>query len=410
MSEVSSAPPSSASAPRPILLPLLTAAVLLSLSGCGAQSVAAPKLTPLTKLQQSPNSQLHEELAKTTAASPGATQRGPGLVGVMGGVRVKVFGRGVHRLLLPMPLMVDCQTPLSYSLRCKPSDTVAEFQIERRDDQNDVISASLNSDANQEIAIEWSAVVLITGSPANNRSTPAEAYRAPTVCVQSDSDVIRSLAEQLWPAGGEAEDYAKRIQQHVREMKQVKPPSSLDAVGILQSGASGICTANANLALALMRAKGIACRSLAVVPPITHRLEMHRIVEYHHHSEWRRFDPSGVSADVPMNPWQTVVLATTTPSDENVAMTPRMSSMRGCPYGQEAELLTSAITLWGQDFFWTIATPLAEFEADEEAISLAKKSWIRFREEGKLSEGQIKASAARSSDELVKLLKAGDSD
>jgi hypothetical protein len=40
-------------------------------------------------------------------------------------------------------------------------------------------------------------------------------------------------------------------------------------------------------------------------------------------------------------------------------------------YGQEVELLTPGVILIGQDFFWTMATPLAEFEPTDEATRLA---------------------------------------
>ena len=70
------------------------------------------------------------------------------------------------------------------------------------------------------------------------------------------------------------------------------------------------------LAAALMRAKGIACRSVAVVPPIGQRLEMHRIAEYHDGERWVAFDPSSLQTDVPARPWQNVVMARTTPADE----------------------------------------------------------------------------------------------
>jgi len=65
-----------------------------------------------------------------------------------------------------------------------------------------------------------------------------------------------------------------------RDMEQKEQARSLDAVGILKSGQVGICTANANLACALLRVKQIPCRSIAAIPPISRRLEMHRIVEY----------------------------------------------------------------------------------------------------------------------------------
>jgi hypothetical protein len=101
---------------------------------------------------------------------------------------------------------------------------------------------------------------------------------------------------------------------------------------------------------------------------------------------------------------QTVIMATTTMADENLSMKPRMGSMPGCPYAQELELLSAGTTLWGQDFFWTMAKPLAKIEPDIETVSLAIDAWNRYLKEGILSEGQIRALECKS-EELAETLK-----
>jgi hypothetical protein len=159
------------------------------------------------------------------------------------------------------------------------------------------------------------------------------------------------------------------------------------------------------LALALMRAKGIPSRSMAVIPPTSQRFEMHRIVEYSDNNQWHYFDPSSLHADVPMKPWQTVIMAKTSVADENLAMKLRMGAMLGCPYAQEVELLSAGVTLWGQDFFWTMAKPLTELEPDDEAVSLAIDAWNRYLQEGVLSKRQTKAAAASNATELTDILK-----
>jgi hypothetical protein len=145
---------------------------------------------------------------------------------------------------------------------------------------------------------------------------------------------------------------------------------------------------------------------VAVVPPIGQRLEMHRIVEFADGDRWVPFDPSGLTADVPAKPWQNIVMARTTIADEEAAMKPRMGAMRGCPYGQEAELLTPGVTLFGADFFWIQAAPLAEFEPTEEAVQLAAKAWAGYLETGKLTAGQLKAGSAKTAAELAEALKS----
>src|SRR5262249_43217911 len=212
----------------------------------------------------------------------------------------------------------------------------------------------------------------------------------------SRADEVTKLAAATWPKTGKAVEFAANIQRHIRDMKRLDRPRSLDALGILKSGENGICTANANLAAALMRAKGIACRSVAVIPPIAQRLEMHRIVEFFEDGRWLPFDPSSLQTDIPSKPWHNIIMARTTTNDEQVAMKPRMGAMVGCPYGQEIELLTSGVNLFGEDFFWTLAKPLAEFEPTEEATRLAAAAWGRYLQTGTLTQGQLKAGSAKT--------------
>jgi hypothetical protein len=188
-------------------------------------------------------------------------------------------------------------------------------------------------------------------------------------------------------------------------MKRIAQPRSIDALGILKSGENSICTANANLASALMRSKGIACRSIAVIPTTSQRLEMHRIVECAQKDKWFSFDPSSLQNDIPARPWQNIVMSKSTIEDEERAMKPRMGIALGCPYGQEMELLTPGVTLNGQDFFWTIAKPLVEFDSSEDATRLAAKAWSRYRETGVLDASQLNAATAESADEFAKKMK-----
>ncbi|OGL43412.1 MAG: hypothetical protein A2161_05835, partial [Candidatus Schekmanbacteria bacterium RBG_13_48_7] len=273
-----------------------------------------------------------------------------------------------------------------------------------REDSNIVVTVRLKGEQEQEVHLDWSSVILVVNKTVTPDKTKSDPYISSTGCVQSKAKEITRLAGNIWPKNGRVDDYAKNIQRFILGMKQAKQPRSLDALGILDSGASGICTANANLALALLRSKGIAARSIVVIPSISQRLEMHRIVECFDEGGWRSFDPSSLQTDMPMKPWQNIIVAKTTIADENLAMKPRMGSMVGCPYGQELELMDYGISLWGQDFFWTIARPVAEFEASDTAIGLATSNWNRYMEMGILSQGQIKAASAKNAEEFLEFL------
>jgi hypothetical protein len=85
-------------------------------------------------------------------------------------------------------------------------------------------------------------------------------------------------------------------------------------------------------------------------------------------------------------------------------MKPRMGTSLGCPFAQELELLDDGVTLWGKDFFWTMGKPLAEFEASDEAINLARAEWSRFLATGKLGQRQFKAASASDSASFLEAL------
>jgi hypothetical protein len=153
-----------------------------------------------------------------------------------------------------------------------------------------------------------------------------------------------------------------------------------------------------------MRARHLPCRSLAVVPPISQRLEMHRVVEYFDHGTWVSFDPSLLQPDVPLKPWHEIVMTKTTIADEQISMKPRMGSALGCPLGQEVEL-SNGLTLSGNDFFWTIAAPLAQFEVSDQAARLTAHTWERFLKTGVLSANSAKAAVATNPNQFLAEMK-----
>ena len=344
------------------------------------------------------------ELEKRIDSARAAVMEKSGLAGVMGGAHVQVLSTGPQEVLLPIPQLADGQIPLCYFIRSTPPEAATEFRLGEGDEGNVSVRVRL-AGKRQEIKIAWSSIVLVAPKSVTPNRTMVDSYRKATACVQSGADQIDKLAQELWPKSGNTSEFAANIQRHIREMKGTARPRSLDALGILMSGQNGICTANANLAAALMRSKGIACRSAAVVPPISRRLEMHRIAEFAEDGRWIPFDPSSLSRDIPAKPWQNIIMAKTTITDEEAAMKPRMSVMIGCPYGQEIEMLTPGVTLFGEDMLWTEAKPLAEFVSTDEINRLASEAWNRYLETGTLTEGQRKSGGAKTANELVALLK-----
>ena len=350
------------------------------------------------------NADIPEAIEAVEAAGPPNAMQGSGLAGAMGGVHLQGQQAGSYAVRLPLPQMIDGQTPVCYAVDATPETALTECRLHAPADGNAFITLTLDVKGGQEVRIDWSCVVLIAAKPPAGAGASPEPYRAATACVQSEHPQIKELAERLWPATDSARDYAAAIQEFIRDMERKEQPASLDALGILKSGQNTICTANANLACALMRARQIPCRSIATLPTTARRLEMHRIVEYADNGAWIPFDPSGVSADIPLKPWQNIIMAKTTPQDEQAAMKPRAGAMVGCPLGHEVEFSRPGLNLFGSDFFWTIGAPLAEFEVTDEAVTLTADEWRRFLADGVLSAGQLKAASARDPDEYLDAL------
>jgi Transglutaminase-like superfamily len=346
----------------------------------------------------------HAELDKAIKAAAGIMKQS-GLAGATGGAHLKLASGSPQEVILPIPQLADGQVPVCYFIRCNPPDAADEFRLRNREDCNVVASIRL-AGRGREVQISWSAVVLLATRTATPNTTPPEPYRAATPCVQSQAAEVAKLAADIWPGTGKAAELGAKIQRHIRQSKRKGQPRSLDAVAILRSGENSICTANANLAAAVMRAKSIACRSVAVVPPISRRLEMHRIVEFFDGERWQSFDPSSLQTDIPAKSWQNIIMAKTTMSDEQVAAKPRAGATLGCPFGQEVEMLTSGVNLWGQDFFWSMAKPLAEFEPTDAAVRVAAEAWNRYLETGTLTPTQLKAAFAKTGEEFSEILGA----
>ena len=344
------------------------------------------------------------ELEKRIAAAPMKAMKSGGLAGAMGAARFKVTAAEPQEIVLPLPQLVDGQVPITYFVTVNPPEAATEIHLWYRDHDNLVLFVRL-AGKKRDVQINWSSIVLLTSWETTPNGSRLGPYRAETPCAQASSDAIAKLAAETWPKSGKAEEFAGNIQKRIRDMKRIAQPRSIDALGILKSGENSICTANANLASALMRSKGIACRSIAVIPTTSQRLEMHRIVECAQKDKWFSFDPSSLQNDIPARPWQNIVMSKSTIEDEERAMKPRMGIALGCPYGQEMELLTPGVTLNGQDFFWTIAKPLVEFDSSEDATRLAAKAWSRYRETGVLDASQLNAATAESADEFAKKMK-----
>ena len=353
----------------------------------------AVELKPVT-------SNVYEELKRIHTVYPKRAMKGNGLVGVLGGVNLIAHQKGSYDVLLPIPRLVDKQVPIFYSLSVKPESALSSSRLQVREDGNAFLSLVFNADQNTELTIDWSAVVLITPMAIKENDIDPELFTVASPCVQSDSKQITDLATGLCTTNedDELKQYCLNIRNFIANMENVAPPMSLDALGILKSGINYICTSNANLAAAFMRAQKIPCRMIATIPTNSYRLEMHRIVEYYDGGVWTAFDPSSWSESPLTNTWQNIIMAKSSISDEIASMEPRLCSMLGVPFGQEVEIMKPGLTLHGQDFFWTVAFPLAEFDVTDTIAKLTVACWQEFLQTGIISSKQIDAALATDLD------------
>lgn len=376
------------------MLSFLTVAVLLLTAGCGTGKQAWDPQAGVV-LRVTPDPGIASSVREVEKIDPPVRMKAGGLSGVMGGMHLKAFRGGTYDLRIPVPQLTDGQIPIFYSLSSEPVNAIVECRLQQAVSGSSAVNVHIKAAKGEEVLVKWAGAVLISESFEDGAIEQGDPYVQASSCVQSGDPKIKGIAEKLWQSSGGEEGYAAGIQKFIMGMKQAKQPSSLDALGILSSGCNTICTSNANLACALMRAKSIPCRSVAVIPTIPRRFEMHRVAEYRDGNRWVSFDPSCVNMDIPLKPWQNIVMARTSIGEEEASMKPRPGAMAGCPVGQEAEFARLGLNLFGNDFFWTVAAPLAEFEVTEETASMSADLWRRFLHTGELSPAQVKAAGAR---------------
>jgi hypothetical protein len=63
------------------------------------------------------------------------------------------------------------------------------------------------------------------------------------------------------------------------------------------------------------------------------------------------------------------------------------------------------LTLSGNDFYWTIATPLAQFEVSDEAARLTADGWKSFLKTGILPDACVNAAAATNLDSFLSAIR-----
>ncbi|MDR3707539.1 MAG: transglutaminase-like domain-containing protein [Capsulimonadaceae bacterium] len=277
---------------------------------------------------------------------------GPGILDVHDVAAVAFANSNACRgqVTFPIPSAYRTQTPLTFRVSTLPSTALQSYRwVRRPDGVNTILQVTVARPPKSTVVIEWEMLVLVTGEhEAILRKTPLPVTRdqnlptewlKSTRCVQSDDPQIQAKAAELATGAGDIETYVRRVIQFTsaNQGKPGAPFTTLDARAALDCG--GSCTSRANLAAALLRAKGIPARTVAHLPAWGGQLYEHWLVEYWHPgSGW-------VSVESTLGKWRPspetmAVLAIANPNDEDRSFAPENLRyvVAGAPYLNVPEL------------------------------------------------------------------------
>jgi hypothetical protein len=251
----------------------------------------------------------------------------------------------------PIPGLYREQFPLTFEISTEPPSASSGYRIYKRSDGRNWLCELKVKPPDKGVIISWNALVLVNGRKV--QILPKVAPDAPknvsewlrsTKCVQTNSPEIEAKVKDL-AAGAisDVEDYVRKVIAFTsRNQGTGAKFVSLDAKSALSCG--GSCTSRANLAAALLRAKGIPARTLAHLPVWAPRLFEHWLVEYWHPTVgWVWVEST--SGQYQPAPNRLVVLAESSADDEDKADDPihLRYIMPGAAYLSGCELSNSLL-------------------------------------------------------------------
>lgn len=314
---------------------------------------------------------------------------GPGLIRAQGYFQARPR-KGVGTITFPVPGTYRDQVPLTFSVRSIPADAVKGYRWKRREDGRNWLCEVEVAPPPSGAYVKWESLVLVGDRPradlphAPEPECPDEAkpWTRSTACVQSDDPDIRAKAREL--AQGDVAAYVRKaVGFAATNPVRMRPGSTLDARCALDTGSS--CTGRANLAAALLRARGIPARTVAHLPTWSGPLFEHWLVEYWHPGAgWTWVEPS--LNRIQPEPWMVAVLNVAEPEDEDSARSfapyavrsvmagaprlsvPELSDGLGAdnspfPDGETSALATPEAPLKGGDFAALFTDARNRFEA-----------------------------------------------
>ncbi len=310
----------------------------------------------------------------------------------------------------PIPGLYREQIPLSFEISSNPKSALKSYKIYPREDGiNWLCQADLT--VGQSVTINWKALVLVSGRKnISLRKTSAPPARKvtqwlrSTVCVQCDDAAIKKKAKALVNGMDDVETKVRKILEFVATQSgDGSAYESLDAKTALRAG--GSCTSRANLTAALLRACGIAARTIAHIPVSSYWFDMHWLTEYWHpghgwvwlETSWNEFEPA---------PNQLIVVAVATADDEDKSLDPvyLRTIMPGAAYLSTC-LVSPELTLgygFRQNFSMMLGA-LSGTDRQMEQLNLqAKRAFIQMTKSNLAT-----ANATRRTEEIMEAARSG---
>ena len=270
------------------------------------------------------------ERLRRTLKRPALSLDGPGVIRARAQAAVATrHDDEVGVLTFPIPGTYRDQVPLTFDLQVEPPGALQGYRWVRRPDGRNWLCEVRVAPTREGALVRWEALVLVGRHPdgplphAAEPQAPEEAaaWTRSTACVQGDDPAIRAKAEELAVGTEGVEAYARRVIGFTARHrgKDGVAFDALDARKALDCG--GSCTSRANLAAALLRARGIPARTVAHLPTWSGPLYEHWLVEYWHPGAGWVWLESSLGQFRP-SPWTLVVLGVANPEDEDRAFDP----------------------------------------------------------------------------------------
>jgi hypothetical protein len=297
---------------------------------------------------------------------------GPGLIRASANMPVKAVKDGaVGTVTFPVPGLYRDQVPVGFAVRCEPPVALQGYTLKLRPDGLNWLCEVKVAPPEGGAVVSWESLVLVGDRPpvalppAARPEFPPEAgaWLRSTACVQSQDQEIRATAEELARGAEDVGEFARRVAKFTAERPlDERRLTGLDAKAALASG--GSCTSRANLAAALLRARGVPARTVAHLPTWAGQHYEHWLVEYWHPGVgWVWLESSLNQLQPP--PWTAVVLNVASPEDENLAFD-RLhcrAVARGAPHLAVIEITADLAVDYARRTVGNSATPEVRLQA-----------------------------------------------